>query len=71
MDRTRTASRTWTCTGATGPSRVGHFVMAIDPGRFGDARVFEDTAAAMPDDLHVLQNIADVLASELEPTSAG
>ncbi len=58
-------------TEATGPPRVGHFMMAIDPGRFGDARVFKDTVAAMVDDLHALQNIADVLASELEPTSAG
>ncbi len=96
-------------TGATGPSRVGHFMMAIDPGRFGDARVFEDTVAAMVDDLHALpptdaatpvmtpgepewrceqrrrtdgiplvsevwqalQNVADELALELEPMSAG
>lgn len=36
------------------PARVGHFMMAIDPARFGDSEVFAELVAAMLDDLRAL-----------------
>jgi LDH2 family malate/lactate/ureidoglycolate dehydrogenase len=36
------------------PARVGHFLAAVDPARFGDARSFTDAVSAMLDDLHGL-----------------
>jgi LDH2 family malate/lactate/ureidoglycolate dehydrogenase len=41
-------------TDASQSARVGHFMMAIDPGQFGDPEVFAAMVTAMLDDLHGL-----------------
>jgi LDH2 family malate/lactate/ureidoglycolate dehydrogenase len=53
-------------TEAGGPSRVGHFMMALDPGRFGDRDVFRDKVAAMVEDLHALPT-SDTAAPLMTP----
>jgi len=44
-------------TDANQPARVGHFMMAIDPARFGSPEVFADMVGAMLDDLHGLPRV--------------